>query len=36
LLGCGGWSAALTDLHKDVRWRNGAIEVLRLSAEENH
>jgi DNA-binding transcriptional ArsR family regulator len=33
LLGRGGWSAALTGLHKNVRWRDGAIEVLRLNAE---
>ncbi|MBP2321037.1 DNA-binding transcriptional ArsR family regulator [Kibdelosporangium banguiense] len=30
LLGRGGWSAALTELHPKVRWRDGAIELLRM------
>jgi len=28
----GGWAAALDGLHPNVRWRSGAIEILRLSA----
>ncbi|WP_432832606.1 ArsR/SmtB family transcription factor [Dactylosporangium sp. CA-092794] len=26
-LGAGGWAAALGDLHRDVRWRDGAVEI---------
>ncbi|MET0234458.1 MAG: DUF5937 family protein [Kibdelosporangium sp.] len=33
LLGRGGWSAALTGLHRNVRWRDGGIDLLRLGAD---
>jgi DNA-binding transcriptional ArsR family regulator len=32
-LGRRGWAAALDGLHRDVRWRDGAIQVVRRSAD---
>ncbi len=29
-LGQGGWQQALTGLHANVRWRNGAIEIIKI------
>jgi DNA-binding transcriptional ArsR family regulator len=30
-----GWAAALTDLHADLSWRQGRIELSRWAADEN-